>query len=103
MPASLSTVRIDCSRPPNATARQLSAEKTRIAPTATACFAPSCQWTSWPKSVYRDASHTLSRGTKADRKIAKPVPRIAIEPLPATKKRIQPKANAAASPYERRR
>ena len=50
-----------------------------------------------------DSAHTPSSGTNADRKIAKPVPRMAIEPLPATKNRIQPNANAAASPYEWRR
>ena len=103
IPASLSTVSRDCTLPPNATARQLTPEKKAIAPQATSWRGPNCQSTSCPSSRKRDSSHAPPSGTNAERKMAKPVPRIAIEPLPPTKKRVQPKANAAASPYERRR
>jgi hypothetical protein len=34
----------------------------------------------------------------AERNVAKPTPRIAIDPDPATTKRIHPKRNAASSP-----
>jgi hypothetical protein len=98
MPPIFSTVSTDCTRPPSATVKQFTSENSRIAPTATSCRGPSCQSIAWPSRWNSRRSHTSLSGRKAARKIAQPEPMLAIDALPATTKRCQPKRKAAACP-----
>ena len=97
MPPSFNTVSNDC------TVRQLMTAKNAIAPTATICRDPNCQSMVCPSKVKRELAQTAVMGKIADRNVAKPTPRIAIDPVPATTNRIQPNRNAASSPYACRR
>src|SRR5215813_2185205 len=49
-PATFSTVRTDCTLPPKATVKQLSADRTKITATDTTCLEPNCQLIVCPKS-----------------------------------------------------
>jgi hypothetical protein len=90
MPPTFSTVSTDCTRPPKATLRQLIAANSMIAATATTCVTPNCQSIGWPRSVNVVCAQTARIGSTAPRNVAKPTPRIAIDPVPLTKTRVQP-------------
>ncbi len=90
MPPILSTVSSDCTFPPNATVKQLMIEKIRIAETATICFVPNCQFIVCPRKRKVLSAQTVVIGNIADRNVANPTPRMAMEPVEATINLIHP-------------